>query len=53
MNFRAYLVDADLGTLSSPDGEWAKPMLALKVHLLVRKKLNPGANGIQNDSYVS
>jgi len=26
------------------------PLLALKVHLLVRKKLNPGANGISNDS---
>ena len=29
------------------------PLLALKVHLLVRKKLNPGANGISNDSSVS
>jgi hypothetical protein len=31
----------------------ADPLLALKVHLLVRKKLNPGANGMKNDSYVS
>jgi hypothetical protein len=31
----------------------ADPLLALKVHLLVRKKLNPGANGISNDSSIS
>jgi len=31
----------------------ADPLLAQKVHLLVRKKLNPGANGISNGSSVS
>ena len=31
----------------------ADPLLAQKVHLLVRKKLNPGANGISNSSSLS